>query len=277
LAWCVSSIFIYRDGLAFGRFLLVYVHKSIQISTQIMEDQAVIVFAIFIVAVLYSSVGHAGASGYLAVMALVGMLTDLTKPTALILNIFVAIIAAIQFYRAGFFDWKVFCSFAVTSIPFAFIGGIIQLPNNLHKIILGGVLIVASVRLAWNFGSEKQLFEPKLWIALFLGAIIGLLSGLTGVGGGIFLTPILLLTDWTETKKAAGISAMFILVNSIAGLLGSFSSINSLPSTVWLWILVAIIGGLIGSTVGSRYFNTIVLRRVLSLVLVFAGLKLILV
>jgi uncharacterized protein len=242
-----------------------------------MDNQAIICVAIFIVAVLYSSVGHAGASGYLAVMALVGVSTDLTKPTALILNIFVAAIAAIQFYRAGFFDWKVFFSFAVTSIPFAFIGGMIQIPNNLHKIILGGVLIVASVRLAWNFGSEKQLFEPKLRIALLLGAIIGLLSGLTGVGGGIFLTPILLLTDWTETKKAAGISAMFILVNSIAGLFGSFSSINSLPSTVWLWILVAIIGGLIGSTVGSRYFNTIILRRVLSLVLVFAGLKLILV
>jgi uncharacterized protein len=152
-----------------------------------------------------------------------------------------------------------------------------MLTTNLHKQILSCVLIIASIRLAWNFLNEKQLFEPKLWIALLLGAIIGLLSGLTGVGGGIFLTPILLLTNWTESKKAAGISAVFILVNSIAGLLGSISSIDSLTSTVWLWILAAILGGLIGSTVGSRYFDTIILRRVLALVLVFAGLKLILV
>jgi uncharacterized protein len=241
------------------------------------EIQVVILISIFVVALLYSSVGHAGASGYLAVMALLSISPDSTRPTALILNVFVAIIASIQFYRAGFFDWKVFCSFAVTSVPFAIIGGMITLPTSLHKHILGFVLIAASIRLAWNFGGEKQLFEPKLWIALMLGAIIGLLSGLTGVGGGIFLTPVLLLTNWTEAKRAAGISAMFILVNSVAGLLGSFSSINSLPIAVWLWILAAIIGGLIGSTVGSRYFNTIVLRRVLAVVLIFAGLKLIIV
>jgi uncharacterized protein len=241
------------------------------------EQQTIIIISIFVVAILYSSVGHAGASGYLAIMALVGVSTELTRPTALLLNIFVAIIATIQFYRAGLFDWKVFCSFAVTSIPFAFIGGLITLPSNLHKQILGGVLLVAAIRLAWKFADDRQLFEPKLWIALTLGAIIGLLSGLTGVGGGIFLTPILLLTNWTETKKAAGISAMFILVNSISGLIGSFSSINSLPSTVWYWIAAAILGGLIGSTIGSRYFDTISLRRVLACVLVFAGLKLILV
>ncbi len=242
-----------------------------------METEIVIILAIFVVAVLYSSVGHAGASGYLAVMALVSVSPELTRPTALILNIFVAIIATVQFYRAGFFDWKVFISFAVTSIPFAFLGGLITLPTNLHKIILGVVLLVAAIRLAWNFANEKQIFTPKLWIALVLGAIIGLLSGLTGVGGGIFLTPVLLLTNWAETKKAAGISAMFILVNSISGLLGSYSQLNTLSATVWYWIGAAIVGGLIGLTVGSRYFDTITLRRVLSLVLIFAGLKLILV
>jgi uncharacterized membrane protein YfcA len=224
---------------------------------------------------VYSSVGHAGASGYLAIMALFSISTDLTKPTALILNIFVAVIATFQFYRAGFFDWKVFASFAVTSVPFAYIGGTITLPIQLHKQILGVVLIIASIRLAWSFYNEKQLFEPKVWIALVFGAIIGLISGLTGVGGGIFLTPILLLTNWTATKKAAGISAMFILVNSLSALLGSYEQINLLPTTVWYWILSAIIGGLIGSTIGSRYFDTITLRRVLSAVLLFAGLKLI--
>lgn len=242
-----------------------------------MTIEIVTILAIFTVAVLYSSVGHAGASGYLAVMALLSVAPELTRPTALILNVFVAIIATIQFYRAGFFDWKVFISFAVTSVPFAFLGGLIQLPTNLHKIILGAVLLVAAIRLAWDFSNEKQIFEPKLWIALILGAIIGLLSGLTGVGGGIFLTPVLLLTNWTEAKKAAGISAMFILVNSVSGLLGNYSQTNALPATVWYWICAAIIGGLIGSTVGSRYFDTITLRRVLAIVLVFAGAKLILV
>jgi uncharacterized protein len=239
-----------------------------------MEHDIVVILAIFIVAMVYSSVGHAGASGYLAIMALFSISNDLTKPTALILNIFVAVIAAFQFYRAGFFDWKIFVSFAVTSIPCAYIGGATTLPTQLHKQILGVVLIAASFRLAWNFANEKQLFEPKLWIALILGAIIGLVSGLTGVGGGIFLTPILLLTNWTETKKAAGISAMFILVNSLSALFGSYEQINLLPSTVWYWILSAIIGGIIGSTIGSRYFDTIILRRVLSAVLLFAGLKL---
>lgn len=240
-----------------------------------MELEIVSIFAIFVVAVLYSSVGHAGASGYLAIMTLLGISALQTRPTALILNIFVALIASFQFYRAKHFDWKVLCSFAVTSIPFAFIGGMIVLPNQLHKQILGGILIVAAVRLAWNFAIEKQLFKPNIWIALILGAIIGLLSGLTGVGGGIFLTPVLLLTNWTDTKKAAGISAMFILVNSISGLLGSFSQLEHLPTKVWFWILSAIIGGFIGSTFGSRYFDSLTLRRVLSFVLIFAGLKLI--
>ena len=166
-----------------------------------MTFEITIILAIFVVALLYSSVGHAGASGYLAVMALLAISPELTRPTALILNIFVAIIASIQFYRAGFFDWKVFCSFAVTSVPFAYLGGTVTLPTQIHKQVLGFVLIVAAIRLAWNFAGEKQLFEPKIWIAVLLGAIIGLLSGLTGVGGGIFLTPILLLTKWTDQKK----------------------------------------------------------------------------
>ncbi|HEX8370886.1 MAG TPA: sulfite exporter TauE/SafE family protein [Pyrinomonadaceae bacterium] len=238
-------------------------------------SQILIVAAVFAVAVLYSSVGHAGASGYLAAMALLSVAPDITRPTALVLNIFVATIAAFQFYRAGFFDWRIFASFAATSVPFAFIGGMIALPTNVHKILLGIVLLIAAARLAWNWTAEKQIVPPTLWLALILGAMMGLLSGLTGVGGGIFLTPVLLLTDWTETKKAAGISAMFILVNSISGLLGNYAQISNLPSSVWSWIAAAVIGGFIGSTLGSRRFNSMTLRRVLSLVLLIAGLKLI--
>jgi hypothetical protein len=239
------------------------------------SSQILIVFFVFLVAVLYSSVGHAGASGYLAVMALFSIAPGVTRPAALVLNIFVAVIAAFQFYRAGFFDWRIFASFAAASVPFAFLGGMIVLPTNVHKIVLGCVLLIAALRLAWNLSAERQIVAPSVWLALILGAAMGLLSGLTGVGGGIFLTPVLLLTDWTETKKAAGISAMFILVNSISGLLGNYAQIGNLPPGVWSWIAAAIIGGFIGSTLGSRRFNSIALRRVLSLVLVIAGLKLI--
>jgi uncharacterized membrane protein YfcA len=239
--------------------------------------QLPIIFAIFIVAILYSSVGHGGASGYLAVMALMAVAPEITRPTALVLNVFVATIGTIQFYRAGYFSWRIFLPFAVTSIPFAFIGGMITLPTTVYKIVLGVVLIVAALRLAWNIKPDAEIKEPNLAIALIIGAIIGLLSGLVGVGGGIFLTPVLLLMNWSETKTAAGVSAMFILVNSISGLAGNYSQVIGLPSTVWIWVATAIVGGVIGSTLGAKRFDSLTLRRVLALVLVFAGVKLVLV
>lgn len=234
-----------------------------------------IIPAVFIVAVLYSSVGHGGASGYLAVMAFLAVPPNVTRPTALILNVFVAAIGMVQFYRRGFFDWKIFLPFAATSIPFAFIGGSVHLPLEVYRAVLGFVLFFAAFRLAWNFSSEKEFIAPKTWIALIVGAGLGLVSGLIGVGGGIFLTPILLLMNWTEAKTAAGISAAFILVNSISGLAGNYAQAAQLSSSVIFWIIAAVSGGIIGSTLGSRYFNTLTLRRVLAVVLVFAGIKLI--
>ena len=237
--------------------------------------EILIVLAILVVAILYSSVGHGGASGYLAVMAFLTVAPNVTKPTALILNVFVASIATFQFYRRGYFDWKVFAPFAVASVPMAFVGGMITLPTQIYRPLLGLVLLLAAIRLAWNFTSEKAIVKPSIWLALIIGAVIGLLSGLVGVGGGIFLTPVLLLTNWTETKKAAGISAMFILVNSIAGLVGNYAQIFTLPVNVWLWIAAAAGGGIIGSSLGSGYFESITLRRVLAIVLLTAGVKLI--
>lgn len=247
-----------------------------------METQLVVILAIFVVAMLYSSVGHGGASGYLAVMALFAVAPEITKPTALVLNLFVAMIAFIQFYRAGNFDWKVFLPFAIGSIPLAFVGGIIKLPTATYKIILGVALIMAAIRLAINLKSDSETNVPKIWVCLLIGAILGFVSGLIGIGGGIFLTPILLLMNWTETKKSAGISALFIWVNSFSGLFGNWllgkdSNIISLPTTVWLWISVAIIGGVIGATFGSYRFNSQTLRRVLAFGLIIAGVKLILV
>jgi len=240
-----------------------------------------IILAIFAVAVMYSSVGHGGASGYLAVMAFMGVMPEVTRPTALVLNLFVASIGTYQFWRAGFFKWRVFWPFAVTSIPFAYIGGLIHLPTNVYKIVLGIVLALAAIRLAWKLRPTEEIKPPNILIALLIGVVIGLLSGLVGVGGGIFLTPVLLLANWSETKTAAAVSAAFILVNSIAGLLGNltanYNALSSLPSSVWLWIAAAVVGGLIGSTLGARRFNSITLRRVLAVVLLFAAFKLIVV
>lgn len=242
-----------------------------------MTDVAVIflILAVFLVAVLYSSVGHGGASGYLAVMALFSVSPALTRPTALILNLFVASIAFVQFYRAGHFDCRVFAPFAAASVPAAFLGGMIQTSEVVYKIILGAVLILAAIRLAVNFAAGKETAAPNLWLALGVGALIGFVSGLVGVGGGIFLTPILLLMNWTETKTAAGVSALFILVNSISGLAGNYSQVSQLSAGVIIWIAAAIAGGVVGSTLGSRRFNSLALRRVLAAGLMVAGLKLI--
>lgn len=241
-----------------------------------MFETLMIIAAIFIVAVLYSSVGHGGASGYLAVMAFLAAAPEVTRPTALVLNLFVASIAAVQFYRTGYFSWKLFWPFAVASVPFAFIGGMIKLPTNVYEGVLGLVLLFAAFRLAWKFASDsEQTKEPKLWVALIIGAAIGLLSGLVGVGGGIFLTPVLLLMRWSETKTAAGNSALFIFVNSIAGLAGNYAQVSVLPSAAWFWIMAAIAGGIIGSLLGAKRFESITLRRVLAAVLLFAAVKLI--
>lgn len=241
-----------------------------------MESAILIILAIFVVAVLYSSVGHGGASGYLAVMAFFAVAPDITRPTALTLNLFVASIATVQFYRARHFSWNLFWPFALTSIPFAFLGGMIKLPTNVYKIVLGLVLLFAAFRLAWKFSSDDGgVREPKLWMCLVIGAVIGLLSGLVGVGGGIFLTPVLLLMHWSETKTAAGNSALFIFVNSAAGLAGNYAQVSGLPSAAWFWILAAIAGGALGSLLGATKFDSIVLRRILALVLLFASVKLI--
>jgi uncharacterized protein len=237
--------------------------------------EIILIFAIFAVAVLYSSVGHGGASGYLAVLALFGIAATVTRPTSLSLNLFVASIAFVQFYRARHFDWKVFLPFAAASVPMAFLGGKLQLSEPVYKIVLGLVLMLAAIWLALNLKTSDEPRPPQVWTALLIGACLGFVSGLVGVGGGIFLTPILLLMNWTETKKAAGISALFILVNSISGLLGNYAQVRELPSSVWLWIAAAFVGGIIGSTLGSRRFNSLTLRRVLAVGLFIAGLKLI--
>jgi uncharacterized protein len=233
---------------------------------------------LFIAAVLYSSVGHGGASGYLAAMALFGIDPAVMKPTALVLNIIVAAIATFKFYRAGCFNRSLFWQFAIGSIPCAFLGGSIVLPTQVYKPIVGIVLLYAAARLGLTSGSSppQQPCALPIWLAIGLGMAIGLLSGLTGVGGGIFLTPLLLMMGWATIKQAAGVSAAFILVNSISGLLGYLTKFPTLPSSLWLWSIVVAAGGWVGAEYGSNRIGSQRLQRLLAVVLAIAGVKFIL-
>ena len=236
---------------------------------------------IFVVAVLYSTVGHAGASGYLAAMALFGLAPAVMKPTALTLNIIVATVGTVRFLRAGFFSWRTFWPFAVASIPAAFVGGWLTLPAAVYKAIVGLVLLYSAVRIFFSAktADDQPTRRPPITIALLLGAAIGLLSGLTGVGGGIFLSPLLLLMHWSKTKETSAVSVSFILVNSVAGLLGHglvahMAAISHLPHVAFVWGPAALVGGLIGTDLGTRRLPIAGIRRWLSVVLVVAGLKL---
>jgi uncharacterized membrane protein YfcA len=237
---------------------------------------AIIAFLIFAVALLYSTVGHAGASGYIAAMALFSTAPAAMKPTALALNILVAAIGTIRFCHAGFFSWRTFWPFAIASIPASFIGGWLTLPVSVYKAIVGAVLIYSAIRLF--FGAKRaddhKVQRPPIWAALSLGAAIGLLSGLTGVGGGIFLSPLLLLMHWEKTKETSGVAVTFILVNSIAGMLGHISAVAAVPRAIIFWAPAALVGGLIGTELGTRRLPIAGIRKWLSVVLLVAGLKL---
>lgn len=238
----------------------------------------VVTLLMFLAAALYSSVGHAGASSYLAIMALFNFAPAEMKPTALALNIVVACIGTYRFYRAGFFSWNLFWPFAVTSVPLAYLGGSINLSVGVYKTIVGIVLLFAAVRLILSTIQRKpeEIGQPPRGVALSVGAVLGFISGLTGVGGGIFLTPLLLLMKWSETKIAAGVSAAFILVNSISGIIGNRQNIHLISDSIFPFTIAVICGGLIGTFFGTKKFDTTTLRRVLAVVLIVAGTKLIL-
>jgi len=244
-----------------------------------MEFESIIILAalIFIAAILYSSVGHAGASGYLAVMALFVMSPSEMKPTALTLNILVASIAVTKYLKADCFSWSIFWPFALSSIPFAYLGGLILLPSIYYKPIVGAILIYSAIRFVRDAAKPDYIIKtPLMPIVIISGAGIGFLSGLLGIGGGILLSPLLIVFKWVEVKKASGIAAAFILVNSIAGLLGFISSRTpQLPEGLLIWAVVAVLGGYIGAEYGSKRFGNPTIKRLLSLVLLISGGKMI--
>ncbi|HEY1403152.1 MAG TPA: sulfite exporter TauE/SafE family protein [Pyrinomonadaceae bacterium] len=243
-------------------------------------DVIILSLLILAAAALYSSVGHAGASGYLAAMALFGLAPATMKPTALCLNVLVAMIATFRFWRAGCFHWPLFWPFAIASIPLAFVGGAITLPTTIYKQIVGLTLLYAAFRLLLFTRAKTEpatTHTAPLVPSMLSGGLIGLLSGLTGVGGGIFLSPLLLLLGWADTRRTAGVSAAFILVNSIAGLLGNLTNLRALPPALPYFALAAVAGGIAGSEFGSRRLANVTIRRLLAVVLVVAGVKMILV
>jgi uncharacterized protein len=230
---------------------------------------------ILVIAFLYSSVGHAGASGYIAVMSLLSVAPEVIKPTALALNILVASIATWQFWRAGHFSFDLFWPFALLSVPFAFLGGYINLPTRLFTVILGVVLLFSAARFIFHIPTERDPRTPPRLAALAAGGGIGLLSGLTGTGGGIFLTPLMLFMHWARARTAAAVSALFILMNSVAGLAGNVTGTRSFPAFALVLMAAALVGGTIGSYFGSHRFEPVVIKRFLAVVLLIAGTKLI--
>ncbi len=232
--------------------------------------------AIFVVALLYSSVGHAGASGYIAVLTLFGMGVEVIRPTALTLNILVAAIGFLQWWRAGFFSWSLFWPFALLSVPAAFFGGWLHVPAHYLKILIGLVLWFSAWRLLYRKEDPPDIARPARRTAVASGAGIGFLSGLTGTGGGIFLTPLMLFCRWAKVKEAAAVSSLFILVNSSSGLAGYVKSGRDLPDFAWPLAVVVAIGGYIGSRLGSRHFPVRGIAVLLAVVLVIAGTKLVL-
>ena len=230
---------------------------------------------LFIVAFLYSAVGHGGASGYLALMVLFGITPEVMKPTALMLNLFVSLTSFIQFYRGKHFLWKIFLPFAIASVPLSFIGGAIVVDANVYKKILGLLLLIPIIRFLFfaNF-DVKETRKSNVYLSLLIGGVIGFLSGLIGIGGGIILSPILLLMKWTNQKQTAAISALFIFVNSLSGLAGQLTKGIQFTTNMYAYVVVAFAGGLCGAYFGALRFKQSWLKNILAVVLMFASYKL---
>lgn len=245
-----------------------------------MHWELIFLFTLPVVAFLYASVGHGGASGYLALMALFSFAPEIMKPTALLLNLFVAGISFLQFARAGHFKPYLFLVFALLSVPLSFLGGITEVDPRQYKIILGILLVFAVVRmLGWQGQSEEHnrfsSSKSKWVMGLMIGGAIGYFSGLIGIGGGIILSPVILLLGWGTVKQAAAVSALFIWVNSAAGLAGQLTTGITLGEEVWFWVFLAAAGGWVGAYFGSFRWAPEIIRYMLAFVLLLASVKLI--
>jgi uncharacterized protein len=240
------------------------------------SSEILLAFCMFLGAALYSSVGHGGASAYIALMALFSVSPVVMRPTALMLNIIVTSLTSWRYYTNGMFRWRTLWPFLLGAVPFAFLGGSINLPGSIYRPMLGVVLLISATRMLWpkELKSNTEWKDPPVILGVLCGAGIGLLSGLTGTGGGIFLSPLLLFLAWSSAKPASGVVALFILCNSAAGLLGNFASVRAIPPDLPLFAGAVLAGALVGTTLGIKLATPFILRA-LGAVLVIAGLKLI--
>jgi uncharacterized membrane protein YfcA len=232
-----------------------------------------LIFLLAIMAFLYAAVGHGGASGYLAVMAIFVIAPPVMKQTALMLNLGVSLMSFIAFYRQGYFKWTLFWPFALGSIPAAFLGARIPLTDSTYKQILGACLFLAVIRMVVTLKESGTRSLPAL-VGIVTGAVIGLLSGMIGIGGGIILSPLLLLFRWASLKEAAAVSALFIFVNSVSGLAGLKTWIPIDQSQMMYWLAASLVGGFLGARWGAAIASNIKVKWILALVLVIASLKL---
>jgi uncharacterized membrane protein YfcA len=243
-----------------------------------MHDIAMIGIYFFFIALLYSTVGHAGASGYLATMALLSFPPPVMKPTALVLNIIVALVTTVRFARAGYFSWRLFWPFALASVPMAYLGGGMHVDATIYKILVGIALVFAALHLVLRSkvapDDPGQTEYPGIGASLAVGGGLGFLSGLTGVGGGIFLSPVLIILHWAGLRRTAAVAAAFILLNSLSGLMGYLQKGGAFPEHIAFWSVAVVSGGYIGSTLGATKFNSPVLRVLLGIMLGMAGMKL---
>jgi uncharacterized membrane protein YfcA len=233
------------------------------------------VIGLMLIAFFYSSVGHGGASGYLALMALFGFAPESIRYYALILNLVVSAIAFISYYRAGFFRRRQVVPFLISSMPAAYIGAQFSINPTMYKIILGAMLLIAVARMLFVRNTENDsTHDPPFVLALGIGLVLGLVSGIIGIGGGILLSPVLILARYARIKEASAAAAVFIFLNSASGIAGLMANHVVFQSYVIYWISGVMVAALIGSAIGSRTISELNLKRVLSLVLIAASIKL---
>lgn len=232
-----------------------------------------LILLLAIMAFLYASVGHGGASGYLAIMAIFAIAPPLMKQTALLLNLGVSLMSFIAFYRQGYFKWNLFWPFALGSIPAAFLGARIPLTDSTYKQILGACLFLAVIRMVVTL-KESEPRRLNLGLGVLTGGAIGVLSGMIGIGGGIILSPMLLLFRWASLKEAAAVSALFIFVNSVSGLAGLKTWIPMDQSQMMYWLAASLVGGFLGARWGAAIASNVKVKWILALVLIIASLKL---
>jgi uncharacterized protein len=239
-------------------------------------EQILLAVAIGLIALAYAAVGQGGATGYIAILGLLGFSPDIIRPTALSLNFVVSAIAAVQFGRAGLIKWRTILPFALLGVPCSVLGGATHLSAAVYRPLVGILLLVASWQMAASARRSRSEPDhggtsPAFGVSLVAGAVIGFIAGVTGIGGDILLAPLALMLGWASTRQTSAMAAIFNMLNSGAAFVGLWLTTPSLPALSPWWFVAAACGGLLGASLGARHFPTWILRYALAAILVVAG------